>query len=72
MTVSEIVTTTRKIVGRTDLEPIIQNVARGEIRNQSLSARKARERLGWQAAFDLERGLAETVAWYEAFLGGGL
>jgi len=71
VTVSEIVTTTRKIVGRTDLEPIIQNVARGEIRNQSLSARKARERLGWQAAFDLERGLAETVAWYEAFLGGG-
>ena len=71
VTVSEIVTTTRKIVGRTDLEPIIHNVARGEIRNQSLSARKARERLGWQAAFDLERGLAETVAWYEAFLGGG-
>ena len=69
VTVSEIVTTMQKIIGRTDLDPIVQNVARGEIRSQSLSARKARERLGWQAAFDLERGLAETVAWYEAFFG---
>ena len=68
VTVREIVAAVQKVMGRTDLDPVIQNAARGEIRSQSLSSRKARERLGWSAAFDLERGLAETVAWYERFL----
>jgi CDP-glucose 4,6-dehydratase len=70
VTVNEIVAMIQKIMGRTDLEPIVQNAARGEIRSQSLSARKARELLGWRAAFDLEAGLRETVAWYEAFFAG--
>jgi CDP-glucose 4,6-dehydratase len=68
--VSEIVAAIQKVMGRTDLDPVIQNAARGEIRSQSLSSQKARERLGWRAAFDLETGLRETVAWYERFLGG--
>ncbi len=67
--VSDIVAAIQKIMGRTDLEPVIQNAAVGEIRSQSLSARKAFERLGWRADFDLERGLRETVAWYEEFFG---
>lgn len=50
--------------GRPDLTPIVLNQAQGEIVNQSLDATKAREELGWCAEFDLERGLAETVAWY--------
>jgi nucleoside-diphosphate-sugar epimerase len=25
--------------------------------------RKARDRLGWEAQIDLDRGLADTVAW---------
>jgi CDP-glucose 4,6-dehydratase len=70
VTVREIVAAVQKVMGRTDLDPVIQNVARGEIRSQSLSSRKARERLGWRAAFDLEHGLGETVAWYEHFLAG--
>lgn len=65
--VREVVAMIQKILGRTDLEPILRNTASGEIRNQSLSARKARERLGWCPAYDLERGLTETIAWYEAF-----
>jgi len=69
VTVREIVTAIQKVMGRTDLDPVIQDTARGEIRSQSLSSRKARERLGWRAGFDLERGLGETVAWYERFLG---
>jgi CDP-glucose 4,6-dehydratase len=68
--VSEIVTAIQKVMGRTDLEPVVQNAARREIRSQSLSSRKARERLGWKASFDLQTGLRETVAWYERFLGG--
>ena len=70
VTVREIVAAIQKVMGRTDLDPVIQNAARGEIKSQSLSSRKARERLGWRAAFDLERGLGETVAWYERYLGG--
>jgi CDP-glucose 4,6-dehydratase len=67
--VREIVATVQKIMGRTDLEPLVQDVAKGEIRSQSLSSRKARERLGWRPAYDLERGLRETVAWYAKFFG---
>lgn len=68
VTVREIVAAIQKVMGRTDLDPAIQNAARGEIRSQSLSSQKAHERLGWRAAFDLERGLGETAAWYERFL----
>jgi CDP-glucose 4,6-dehydratase len=67
--VREIVAAIQKVMGRTDLEPIVQNVAVGEIHSQSLSARKARERLGWRAAYDLERSLQETAAWYTEFFG---
>ncbi|HUO62620.1 MAG TPA: GDP-mannose 4,6-dehydratase [Terriglobales bacterium] len=69
VTVREIVAAIQKATGRTDLDPVVQNQARGEIRSQSLSSGKARERLGWRAAFDLDAGLRETVAWYERFLG---
>jgi len=69
VTVREIVTAIQKVMGRTDLDPIVQNQARGEIRSQSLSSEKARQRLGWRAAFDLDAGLRDTVAWYERFLG---
>jgi CDP-glucose 4,6-dehydratase len=70
VTVREIIAAIQKVMGRTDLDPVVQNTARDEIRSQSLSSRKARERLGWNAAFDLERGLGETVDWYERYLGG--
>ena len=51
-----------------DIEPDVRNVARGEIRDQFLSARKAREVLGWSAEYDLDEGLRETIAWYRAVL----
>ncbi|MFZ1058978.1 MAG: NAD-dependent epimerase/dehydratase family protein [Candidatus Rokuibacteriota bacterium] len=69
VTVSEIVTMIQKLTGRTDLEAVLLNRARGEIRNQSLSCRKAREILGWRDRYDLEAGLRATLQWYEAFLG---
>ncbi len=55
----------RRLMGREDLEPKVLNVAKGEIRDQYLSSAKAREQLGWQCQFDLERGLRQTIAWYE-------
>jgi CDP-glucose 4,6-dehydratase len=58
-------------VGRGDLEPEVRNEASNEIRAQFLSAKKAREQLGWKPRFTLDDGLARTVEWYRRFLEGG-
>ena len=50
-----------------DLQPEIQNQASHEIRLQYLNADKATKVLGWSPLFDLESGLAETIAWYTDF-----
>ncbi|MGQ0721056.1 MAG: NAD-dependent epimerase/dehydratase family protein [Candidatus Eiseniibacteriota bacterium] len=65
--VLEIVAKLRQLTGRTDLEPDIRNTAQGEIKDQYLSAAKARERLGWTPEWDLDRGLRETIEWYRRF-----
>lgn len=54
---------------RGDLEPVIQNAASSEIREQFMSAEKARKTLGWTPRHGLDRGLEETIAWYTRFLG---
>ena len=51
-----------------NLQPDVRNVATGEIRDQYLSASKARDILGWKADYGLESGLRETVDWYRALL----
>lgn len=45
-------------------EPVVQNRASHEIREQWLSAEKARTTLGWRPRFTMEEGLKRTVAWY--------
>ncbi len=67
LTAREMVDRLLALLGRLDLEPVILDAARHEIPHQYLSARKARETLGWRPAFGLEEGLRETVAWYRAF-----
>ncbi len=56
---------------RSPLEPDVRNETRHEIRNQHLSAAKARAQLGWTPLFDLEDGLRRTIAWYEEFIAHG-
>jgi len=51
-----------------DVEPSVLGQAAGEIQNQHLSAAKATATLGWKAQFDLQQGLARTVAWYTDLL----
>jgi CDP-glucose 4,6-dehydratase len=51
-----------------NLEPDVRNEASNEIIHQYLSAAKARRELGWSPLFNLEKGLAATVAWYQDFL----
>jgi CDP-glucose 4,6-dehydratase len=70
MTVVEVVTAITRLMNAGSLKPMIKNAATGEIRDQYLSAAKARRLLGWRAAYDLETGLSETVAWYREFFGG--
>jgi CDP-glucose 4,6-dehydratase len=62
---------TRKILntmGRPDLEPVLQNVASAEIREQYLDAGKARARLGWKPRYGMDEGLRRTIDWYQAYL----
>jgi CDP-glucose 4,6-dehydratase len=51
------------------LTPDVRNEASHEIKHQSLSAAKARDRLGWRPLFTLDEGLRKTVPWYRNFLG---
>ncbi len=47
----------------------IRNEASNEIREQYLSAEKARKTLDWEPRFDLKAGLKSTIGWYRDFLG---
>jgi CDP-glucose 4,6-dehydratase len=50
-----------------DLEPEILDEATNEIREQRLSAARAREELGWRPLFSLDDGLRRTIEWYRDF-----
>jgi len=53
------------------LEPDIRNESSNEIRQQFLSAERARTELGWRAEFKLEEGLRRTIEWYREYFAGG-
>jgi len=50
------------------LEPDVRDEATNEIRNQYLSAEKARRELGWSPLYSLDEGLRRTIEWYRAFI----
>ncbi len=52
---------------KSELEPDVRNEASNEIRNQYLSAVKARAMLNWSPFFTLNDGLQKTIAWYSEF-----
>ena len=70
VTVSELV---GKILSamNSKLEPDIRNEANNEIRQQYLSAAKAKKVLGWSPHYDLDTGLLRTIDWYRKFLSNG-
>jgi CDP-glucose 4,6-dehydratase len=68
ITVLELVQSILQLMG-SPLLPQVQNQALYEIRRQHLSAAKAHQKLGWQPAFTLEKGLQKTIEWYKHFLG---
>lgn len=66
LTVLELIDKILKIMG-SDLKPVILNQGSNEIKHQYLSAKKAREILGWNAKYTIDEGLSKTVEWYRNF-----
>lgn len=50
-----------------NLKPIILNEATNEIKHQYLSAKKAKDFLGWKSEYDLNIGLQKTISYYMNF-----
>lgn len=67
LTVLDLVRKVLRFMGREDLEPVIQNIASGEIREQYMVAEKARRMLGWSPRYGLDQGLRNSIEWYTEF-----
>jgi CDP-glucose 4,6-dehydratase len=63
----EVVRNILKIM-KSDLEPDIRNESKNEIKEQWLSAEKARRMLNWYPKHTLVQGLQKTIEWYREFL----
>ena len=69
LSVLDVVAAITRLMGREDLQPIVRNEARAEIHDQYLDSTLATARLGWKPAWDLDAGLAPTIAWYREYWG---
>lgn len=67
ITVLELVEKILALMERTDLQPKILGEATNEITHQYLTAKKAREGLGWKPRYSIEEGLKLTIEWYKNF-----
>lgn len=47
------------------LKPKILNIAKNEVYAQCVISQKAKEELGWTPKYNLEKGLKETIKWYQ-------
>ncbi|HHL40649.1 MAG TPA: SDR family oxidoreductase [Deltaproteobacteria bacterium] len=65
VTVNELFTVIRNCAGRLDIEPVYGEERKGDIKHSRSDISKVRGRLGFNPRFDMERGLAETVRYYE-------
>ena len=72
LTVLEITEALLRLLERQDLEPVILDAAKAEIRDQYLDSSKAQRVLGWKAEWSLDAGLTETIGWYRRHLGYAL
>lgn len=68
LSVLDLVAHIQRALSREDLKPTILNKAKGEIKDQYLSAAKAHQVLGWHPTYTLYSGIQETVEWYQDFL----
>jgi CDP-glucose 4,6-dehydratase len=66
-TVLDLTNTILRAAGREDMEPIILDEVRGEIRHQYLSNERAVAMLGWTPGAAVEQRLEETIEWYREY-----
>ena len=52
---------------KSTLTPRVLNIASNEIRNQYLTAAKARQLLHWQPSYQMDQALLETIEWYRRY-----
>jgi len=64
LSVLELIRLILKVAKREDLEPDVQNTAKGEILHQYLSSERSSSILNWTPGAGIEDRLAETYAWY--------
>jgi len=64
-TVTKLVQTLQKIMGKTSLKPIHKEPRPGDIRNSCASIEKAGTLLSYKPMFTLEKGLKKLVEWYK-------
>lgn len=68
LSVKELVDVILKLMG-SDLKPTVLNQGSNEIKHQYLSAKKARDVLGWRPSFSIEEGITKTIDWYKKYFG---
>jgi CDP-glucose 4,6-dehydratase len=69
VTALEVVQTIIAVSEHPDLQPIILNEVKNEIRDEYLSPQKAHALLDWRPEETLASGLSRTMDWYRAYLG---
>lgn len=69
ISVLQVVHNVLRLMNREDLAPVVNPNGTGERSRLHLSSAKARLRLGWLPAFDMESGLNKTVLWYRYYFG---
>jgi len=68
ITVLDLVNKVVDLMG-SNLKPVILNEATNEIKHQYLSAKKAKDLLGWKSEYNLNIGLQKTISYYTEFFG---
>jgi CDP-glucose 4,6-dehydratase len=69
MTVLEMTRLILSLSPHPDLEPVVLDEVRNEIRDQYLDSSKIHRLVGWQPSYSREEAMRETMAWYAAYLG---
>ncbi len=70
ITVLDLVDKILEVMG-SNLKQVLLNEATNEITHQYLSAKKAKEILGWHSIYTLEEGIRRTTEWYSKFFAEG-
>lgn len=66
-TVIELVNVLKDLMNCQDLNPLILDQAKAEIKDQTLCSKKAHRLLNWSPKYSIDEGLKETISWYKSY-----